>query len=411
MDSAAAQKQMHSKTNFVMYSNENDSYQTDCSSNSNHNNNNIAAASSSCYDANNYADYDDDDYDVDYYNYYLPRGGILGFLGGLLGGFDEPTTTNTSITYTTSVVDSQKFSTSIESLNQTINQYILSQVTSTSSEIANMANINIVNLSGEDVNINISNQQNITYLNISKLNVTSVNQFVLQQSTTIFDSILSAFQNENTSSLTSLASSSNNSNLIQSILNTNPSSGNINNVITSSTTVQTAFSNEKSAVYKNLASNSTVQNFAQNFSSSLQNALNLNLSNVSASKTLSVLVANTQSISSTLNIITKLDLCSSTFNTINTSDTFKIDKSVTNVTSTVAKTDTTQTETSESVGSAINSVGNAIGSAVSGITWSVAGPFLAGAAILVVLVLGGGALFAFNKQKKQPRLAEFQTTI
>lgn len=336
----------------------------------------------------------------------------MGFLGGLFGGFSEPTTTNTSITYTTSVVDSQKFSTSIDSLNQTINEFILAQVTSTSSEIANMANINIVNLSGENVDLNISNQQNITYLNISKLNVTSVNQFVLQQSTTIFDNILSSFQNESTASLTSLATTSNNSNLIQSILNTNQSSGNINNVITSSTSVQTAFESEKNAVYKNLASNSTVQNFAQKFSASLQQTLNLNLSNVTASKTLSVLVANSQSISSTLNIITKLDLSTSTFNTINTSDTFKIDKSVTNVTSTVAKTTSDQTNTAETIGSAVNSVGSAIGSAVSGITWSVAGPVLAGAAILAVLLLGGGALFALNKNKTSTaaNIGEFQTT-
>ena len=322
----------------------------------------------------------------------LQRGGILGFLGGLIGGFDPPTTTNTSISYTTSVSDKQSFQTSLSSFNQTINQYILNQTVSTSTEISNIANINIVDLSGEDVSLNISNAQNITYLNMAKLNVTDVNQFVLSQSTAIFDSILSSFQASSTASLTSLATAQNNSNLIDSILGAPKQTDNINNTIAINTSVQTAFDSEKNAVYQTLANNSTIRNFAQNFLVQLQQTFNLNVSNVSATKSLSVLVNNSQAINSTLDIVTKLDLSTSTFNTINLSDTFKIDKSVTTATQATATASTATSNTSETVGSAIQSVGKAASSLVSAATLAVAGPILAG---LSVLAIGGGAAYYF----------------
>lgn len=328
----------------------------------------------------------------------LTRGGLLGLFGGLIGGFDPPTTTNTSISYTTSVSDQQAFKTSVSSFNQTINQYILNQTVSTQTEIANLANINIVDLSGQNVDLNISNAQNITFLNMAKLNVTDVNQFVLSQSTAVFDSILSAFQASSTASLTTLATAQSNTNLIDSILGAPKQSDNINNTIALNTSVQTAFNSERDSVYQNLANNSTVRNFAQNFMIKLQQTFNLNVSNVSASQNLSVFVNNTQAINSTLDIVTKLDLSTATFNTINTSDTFKIDKSVTTSTQATATATTAVTNSSESVGSAIQSIGKAASGLISSATMAVVGPILAGAAVLAI---GSGAAIYFLRQNKK----------
>lgn len=347
-----------------------------------------------------------------------PRGGVLGFLGGLIGGFDPPTTTNTSISYTTSVADQQAFKTSLSAFNQTINEYILNQTVSTQTEIANISNVNIVDLSGENVSLNISNSQNITFLNMAKLNVTDVNQFVLSQSTAIFDSILSSFEASSTASLTSIATSQANSNLIDSILGAPKQTDNINNTIMLNTSVQTAFDSEKNAVYQNIANNSTVRNFAQNFMVRLQQTFNLNISNVSATQNLSVFVNNDQAINSTFDIVTKLDLSTATFNTINLSDTFKIDKSVTAATQAVATASTSKTSSSESVGSAIKSVGDAAGSAiksvgdaagslVSSATLAVAGPILAG---ISVLAIGGGAAYYFLRKKSGERAAGEETS-
>ena len=332
----------------------------------------------------------------------LNRGGLLGLFGGLIGGFDPPTTTNTSISYTTSVSDQQAFKTSLSMFNQTINQYILNQTVSTQTEIANLANINIVDLSGQNVDLNISNSQNITFLNMAKLNVTDVNQFVLSQSTAVFDSILSAFEASSTASLTTLATAQSNSNLIDSILGAPKQSDNINNTIALNTSVQTAFNAERDTVYQNLANNSTVRNFAQNFMVKLQQTFNLNVSNVSASQNLSVFVNNSQAINSTLDIVTKLDLSTATFNTINTSDTFKIDKSVITSTQAQATATTTKTNTSESVGSAIQSIGKAASGLVSSATMAVVGPILAGAAVLAI---GSGAAIYFLRQNKRSSTA------
>lgn len=325
-----------------------------------------------------------------------PRGGILGFLGGLIGGFSPPTTTNTSISYTTSVSDQQAFKSSVSSLNQTINQYILNQTMSTSSEISNLANITLVDLSGENVDLNISNSQNITYINMTKLDVTATNQFVLTQATQVFNNILSAFKSENTASLTTLATAQNNSNLIDSILGAPKQTDNINNTITLNTSVQTAFDAETNAVYQNIANNSTVETFAQNFLQQLNNTFNLNVSQVSASKNLSILVNNTQAINTTLDIITKLDLTTATFNTINTSDTFRVDKSVTASTSAVASATTSTSNSSETVGSAIKSVGEAASSIFSGITLSIVGPIVAGAAVIAI---GGATIYMLQRKR------------
>ena len=277
---------------------------------------------------------------------------------------------------------------------------------------------NIVDLSGENVALNISNSQNITFLNMAKLNVTDVNQFVLSQSTAIFDSILSSFEASSTASLTSIATMQNNSNLIDSILGAPKQTDNINNTIMLNTSVQTAFDSEKNAVYQNIANNSTVRNFAQNFMVRLQQTFNLNISNVSATQNLSVFVNNDQAINSTFDIVTQLDLSTATFNTINLSDTFKIDKSVTAATQAVATASTSKTNSSESVGSAIKSVGDAAGSAiksvgdaaaslVSSATLAVAGPILAG---ISVLAIGGWAAYYFLRKNKSGEKAAGEET-
>ncbi len=296
-----------------------------------------------------------------------PRG-LFDFLGGLVSSPRQPTTTNTSVSFTTTVSDEQSFRLSLKSLNESINNMIVSASQMSSTELAQTASFNFVNVTAtKDINLNLNSQQKLVYLNINKLDAKVANNFVLNQATTIFEQILSEFRNTNVSAITAAASSSRNSNLIDSILSSGQSD-NVNTAINSNASVRTAYNAERDAVYQSLSKNEVIANFSQKLVASLSQTFNVNVQGLSSNGTINILVASDQQIQATLDIVTKLDVASAAFNTISTSDTFKIDRTVTNVAQTVAQATATQANKSETLSDLTTAGGQAAKNVLSGVS-------------------------------------------
>ncbi len=324
---------------------------------------------------------------------YMPKKRIFGALAGLFGVFKPPTTQSTSIKFDTSVSESISFRNSVASLNESISNYILSQTQVTLSDISQVANYNIVDLfSNDSISINLNNDQEISVLNINKMDITAVNKYVLEAATNIFSDILNKFEATNVGTLNILNTASKNSNLIDSIFGAAPRSDvNINTVINTNTSVETAYKYEKEAVYKTISQSSNINQFAQKIQSQLAQVFNVTIQNVNSNQKIDVVITNKQKINSILQLVAKIDLATSTFTAINTSDSFSIDSSVFSNTQQVASTQTSQTNAAENVGSAILAAGdaaaNTIGSAAS---------FIATSSLWLIapaLLIGGGLIW------------------
>lgn len=326
-------------------------------------------------------------------NFKLTRaGGLIGAIfTGLFGSFKPPTEQNTSITFTTTVTDTVAFRNSVQAMNQAISDFVLKQSQMSVTSISELANFNIVGLNvGSDLNLTINSTQALTYINVGKIDAKSVNQFVFDTATKIFNDILNQFENTTVGSLNLLNKASSNTNLIQSLLNTqSPNDVNVNTVINNSTTVSTNYTYEKQAVYTNLSKNSTINQFAQKFQNSMAQELNINLEAINVTGKADIVLSNSQTIRAVIDIVTKLDVASAAFNTINNSDTFKLDRSVTAESQTVANTSTTTSNTTETVSDVVNSAGNAASNVV-GAVGSAAATF--GVTMLLPAVLLGGGL-------------------
>lgn len=331
---------------------------------------------------------------TNYFHTPSPRSLLGAIFGGIFGDFKPPVTQNSSITFTTAVSESIQFRNSIQSLNQTIADFVLKQSQVSITDISELANFNIVGLTvSESLSLTINSTQSMTFINVGKIDAKVVNQFVLQTSTQIFNDILNDFESKNIGSLNLLSKAQSNSNLIQSLLNTNsPNDVNINTVINNSNTVATAYKYEKDAVFQNFSKNSQINDFAQRFQNSIAQVLNINLTNINVGGKADIVLSNSQHINATIDIITKLDLATSTFNTINTSDTFKIDQSVISDTQTAATSTTSQTASTETLSDLTQSAGNAIGGVINS-AGSVISSSLATVAMPALLVAGGIGLF------------------
>lgn len=329
-----------------------------------------------------------------YYPTPSPRSLLGAIFGGIFGDFKPPVTQNSSITFTTSVSESIQFRNSIQSLNQTIADFVLKQSQISITDISELANFNIVGLNvSEQLSLTINSTQSLTFINVGKIDAKVVNQFVLQTSTQIFNDILNDFEAKNIGSLNLLNKAQSNSNLIQSLLNTNsPNDVNINTVINNNNTVSTAYKYEKDAVFQTISKNSQINEFAQRFQNSIAQVLNINLTNITVGGKADIVLSNTQHIEATIDIITKLDLASSTFNSINTSDTFKIDQSVFSDTKTEAQSTTSQAASTETLSDLASSAGSAIGGVINS-AGSILSTSLATIALPSILIAGGIGLF------------------
>ena len=296
----------------------------------------------------------------------IQRGLLDGLLGLFIGGNSTPGSTTNNISYTTSVSNQTQFENYIQNVNQTIATQMTSYCSQTLTSAAELANFQIIDLSGNNITLSLNNTQAITIINTSNLNIQQTNQFIIQQASSLVNDVLNSFQNASLTNLASVANNSTQSNLIQSLLNTNPSNGNVSNAIANDTNVAAAFSNEQQQIQTNIAQNSNISNFAQNFQSNFNQSVNFNIQNVSATGNVVVALANEQSINALLNVVTKLDLATNVYNTISESNTFKMDSSVTNATQAIASGQSTSTGSAETVGSAVG----AAGSAVSGVIGS-----------------------------------------
>jgi hypothetical protein len=65
----------------------------------------------------------------------------------------------------------------------------VSQTTTSITDISQLSNYTINGLTGTDITLSIQNLQNLTFLNFSNMDVTTVNQFVLNEATTIFNDV------------------------------------------------------------------------------------------------------------------------------------------------------------------------------------------------------------------------------
>lgn len=326
--------------------------------------------------------------DVQLYTFPLanPRNTLKkrGLFSALFGGFESPPTQNTTVTFNTKVSDTQRFSNEVQSFNQNIADYILNVSQEQVSDLSQLAEFNVLGLStSSDLNLQINNTQNINFMNISKLDVKSVNDYVLNQSNTIVDQIMNNFQASSSTDLLLQNSSATNSNLLSSVLSLNPPKGvNMNTIINNNTNIETQFTYEKKAIFTNIAQNSTVNQFAQKMQAAIKNVFSVNLQNVDVTGKANIVVYNNQTIKSVVDIVTSLDLLTSVFKSIDTSNTFKVDRSVTATVANVTKAAQDSVAKTENAGDVVNALG-------------MAGGNLLGAAssfYMMPLLLGGGAL-------------------
>jgi hypothetical protein len=182
-------------------------------------------------------------------------------------------------------------------------------------------------------------------------------------------------------------------------------------VIANNTTVANAYSAEVNEIMQNITKNSNVQNFASAFVTNLSNTYNLNVQNVSSSSgKITLLVNNAQCIQATLQIVQKLDLTTTVLNTINSSDSFKVDQQVTTATQAIAQGSSQASSNTETVGSAVSSTVSSVGSAL-GSLWSVPIAIMTvgglGALYLLTRGLGGGSQTQqINTSQQEPTKVE-----
>lgn len=308
-----------------------------------------------------------------------------GLFSWLFGGFESPTTQSTTVTFNTNVRDNQRFSNEVQSFNQNIAEFVLSVSQEQVSELSQLAEFNILGLStSSDLNIEINNTQAINFMNLSKMDVKSVNEYVLNQSNAIVDQILNNFQAASTTDLLLQNSSATNSNLLSSILSLNPPKGvNMNTVITNNTQIETQFVYERKTILTNISQNSNINQFAQKLQSMIKNVFKVNLENINVAGKANIVIYNNQNIKSIVDIVTSLDLLTSVFKTIDASNTFKVDRNVSNIVQTVTKSAQNNVDKQEGFSDVVNSVGTATGSVLSSIGLNT---------FLVPALVGGGAL-------------------
>lgn len=309
-----------------------------------------------------------------------PRFIIPALIAGLFGFFKPPPTQNTSITFQTQISDQQSFKNSISQFNKAISDFILNQAQVVVSNVSNLSTFNLYGLSSDELNLSINNNQTLKFYNFSQIDVTSVNKFVSTQCSKLVEDIMNNFQATSTSSLDVLSNQQQNTSLISALLSAPVDrSGNINTVLNSSTSVNTAYSYEKQLILNTLNANSNIQNFAQNLTTNLSNVFKVDIGNISVNGKANIVFANNQSIDSTINMITKLNVINSTYAAVNVSDTFKVDNSVITSVSQLAQAASQQLNQQEGLGNVIDAGGNAVSKVVA--SWG-------------LVVVGGVALVA-----------------
>jgi hypothetical protein len=329
------------------------------------------------------------------------------FLGALLGGLQgrpAPNVQDSRIRFTTFVSNEQQFRSSLQSMNESINQQILSASTTAVTNVSQLSQFNIVGMTAEELNIDFSNQQQLTFFNVSEMNVQAVNSFIVSQSQQITDEILTQFESTQLSDFQqqARANSQNSiaSNLIGGLLGKPAEPGtNIKSAIEQDSTLRVAYSSERQELFSNLMRNENIQNFAQNIRVALSQEFGFNLQDINIGGRATVIVSNQQNIDSVLKIVTRLDLASKVLNNINTSSSFAVDQSVINTAQNVARTSSDQTQTNEGISDVIDSAGTALsgvvdsaGNAVSSTVGALGGALAIPLAIGVVAV---GALAYF----------------
>ena len=308
-----------------------------------------------------------------------------GLFSWLFGGFESPTTQSTTVTFNTNVKDNQRFANEVQSFNQNIADFVLSLSQEQVSDLSQLAEFNILGLStSSDLNIEIKNTQAINFMNLSKMDVKSVNEYVLNQSNAIVDQVLNNFQAANSTDLLLRNSSATNSNLLSSILALNPPKGvNMNTIITNNTQVETQFVYEKKAIYTNISKNTNINQFAQKLQSVITNVFKVNLQNINVAGKANIVIYNDQNIKSIVDIVTSLDLLTSVFKTVDASNTFKVDRNVSNIVQSVTKSAQENVNKQEGFSDVITSAGDATKNVLSSIGLNT---------FLVPALLGGGAI-------------------
>ena len=115
----------------------------------------------------------------------------------------------------------------------------------------------------------------------------------------------------------------------------------------------------------------------------ITNVFKVNLQNINVAGKANIVIYNDQNIKSIVDIVTSLDLLTSVFKTVDASNTFKVDRNVSNIVQSVTKSAQENVNKQEGFSDVITSAGDATKNVLSSIGLNT---------FLVPALLGGGAI-------------------